>query len=158
MPANELPGIVGVSQNGLMVTARSKKLPGATVRILVGLLVSLSLQTSSLGIAASDGGQQPPGSTTGSTESGYGQVRRVWVLTTDNRTASEVGSGVQAPSETPIQYELKCEAGHLQSAQRSYTGTGYGQGKTWTVTINAELLSRGGSSVLNSALETVCRV
>ena len=157
MPANELPGIVGVSQNGLMVTARSKKLPGATVRILVGLLVSLSLQTSSLGIAASDGGQQPPGSTTGSTESGYGQVRRVWVLTTNNRRSSEVDTGAQA-DETPIQYELKCEAGHLQSAQRSYTGTGYGQGKTWTVTINAELLSRGGSSVLNSALETVCGV
>jgi len=141
-----------------MLNARSKRLPEAAARILVGLLVSLTLQTSGLGIAASDGGEQTAVSTTRSSESGYGQVRRVWVLTTDNRTASEVGSGVQAPSETPIQYELKCEAGHLQSAQRSYTGTGYGQGKTWTVTINAELLSRGGSSVLNSALETVCRV
>jgi len=131
-------------------------LPEAAAKILVGLMVSLTLQSSSLSIAASDGGTAF--STTRSSESGYGQVRRVWVLTTDNRTASEVGSGVQAPSETPIQYELKCEAGHLQSAQRSYTGTGYGQGKTWTVTINAELLSRGGSSVLNSALETVCGV
>ena len=141
-----------------MLTARSKKLPEAAARILVGLMVCLTLQTSSLGIAASDGGQQPPGSTTGSTESGYGQVRKVWVLTTNNRRSSEVDTGAQAPDETPIQYELKCEAGHLQSAQRSYTGTGYGQGKTWTVTINAELLSRGGSSVLNSALETVCGV
>ena len=141
-----------------MLTARSKKLPEAAARILVGLMVSLTLQTSSLGIAASDGGQQTPASTTGSTESGYGQVRRVWVLTTNNRRSSEVDTGAQAPDETPIQYELKCEAGHLQSAQRSYTGTGYGQGKTWTVTINAELLSRGGSSVLNSALETVCGV
>jgi hypothetical protein len=140
------------------MTPRSKKLPEAARRILVGLLLSLILQAPSLGLAASDGGPQTPASTTRSSEFGYGQVRRVWVLTTDNRTASEVGSGVQAPSETPIQYELKCEAGHLQSAQRSYTGTGYGQGKTWTVTINAELLSRGGSSVLNSALETVCRV
>ena len=107
---------------------------------------------------AASGSEQSLGGTSDVPASGYGQVRRVWVLTTGIRPVSEVDSAVQAPDETPIQYELECVAGRLQSAQRSYSGTGYGQGRTWTVTVNGELLSRGGSAVLNSALETVCGV
>jgi hypothetical protein len=141
-----------------METVRSKKLPGAIVKLLLGFMVTLGAQFPELGLPAQDSGQQTRGTTTSLTESGYGQVRRVWVLTTDNRPASEVESTGPVRDQTPIQYELKCEAGHLQSVQRSYSGTGYGQGKTWTVTVDGELLSRGGSSVLNSALETVCGV
>ena len=90
---------------------------------------------------------------------GYGEVRRVWVLTTtDDRSTSEAESAAQPERGSAIQYELKCEAGHLQSAQRSFSVTGYGEGRTWTVTVNGGLLSRGGASVLNSALETVCGV
>jgi hypothetical protein len=139
-----------------MFIPQSKKLPSAVAGTLAGLIVILALQ--SPGLAASDTGQQTPGTKASLTESGSGQVRRVWVLTTDNRPVSDVDSGAKAHDETPIQYELKCEAGRLQSAQRSYSGMGYGQSKTWAVTVNAELLSRGGSSVLNSALETVCGV
>ena len=137
-----------------MLSLQSKKSPVSVAT----LLVALALQFPIVGLAASDGGQQTAGVTAGRTESGYGQIRRVWVLTTDNRPASEVDPTAPTPDETPMQYELKCEAGHLQSAQRSYSGTGYGQDRTWTVTVNRELLSRGGSSVLNYALETVCGV
>ena len=139
-----------------MLTLQSKltySLPGA----LGAWIIALLLQFPAAGIAAS-GSEQALGGTGNVPASGYGQVRRVWVLTTDARPASEVDSAVQVPGETPIQYELECVAGRLQSAQRSYSGTGYGQGRTWTVTVNGELLSRGGSAVLNSALETVCGV
>ena len=139
-----------------MLTLQSKltySLPGA----LGAWIIALLFQFPAAAFAAS-GSEQSLGGTSDVPASGYGQVRRVWVLTTDARPASEVDSAVQAPDETPIQYELECVAGRLQSAQRSYSGTGYGQGRTWTVTVNGELLSRGGSAVLNSALETVCGV
>ena len=124
---------------------------------LTGWIVAALLQFPAAAFAAS-GSEQSLGGTSDVPASGYGQVRRVWVLTTGIRPVSEVDSAVQAPDETPIQYELECVAGRLQSAQRSYSGTGYGQGRTWTVTVNGELLSRGGTAVLNSALETVCGV
>ena len=139
-----------------MLTLESKltySLPGA----LGAWIIALLLQFPAAAFAAS-GSEQSLGGTSDVPASGYGQVRRVWVLTTGIRPVSEVDSAVQAPDETPIQYELECVAGRLQSAQRSYSGTGYGQGRTWTVTVNGELLSRGGSAVLNSALETVCGV
>jgi len=140
-----------------MVILQSRRFAGSLARALSGWIVALVLQVPAVGLAASEK-ENAPGAMTSVPASGYGQVRRVWVLTTDVRPAFEVDSAAQAPDATPIQYELKCEAGHLQSAQRSYSGTGYGQGQTWTVTVNGELLSRGGSSVLNIALETVCGV
>ena len=90
--------------------------------------------------------------------SGYGELRRVWVLTTDERFASESGSPALPAGESALQYELRCEAGRLQFAQRSFSDPGAGDGKTWTVTVNAGLLSRAGASVLTAALEKVCGV
>jgi hypothetical protein len=140
-----------------MLTSQSKLTFSLSGALLGSWIVAVLLQFPAAGLAAA-GSEQALGGAANIPASGYTQVRRVWVLTTGARPASEVDSTAQVPDETPIQYELNCVSGRLQSAQRSYTGTGYGQGRTWTVTVNGELLSRGGSAVLNSALETVCGV
>jgi len=121
------------------------------------VLLSLMLQVPALGLAAGVEEQDAaPGAR--ASASGYGELRRVWVLTTDERSASESGSAALPAGQSALQYELRCEAGRLQFAQRSFSDPGAGEGKTWTVTVNAGLLSRAGVSVLNSALEKVCGV
>jgi hypothetical protein len=140
-----------------MLASQSKLTHSLSGAFLGSWLVAALLQFPATGLAAS-GSEQALGGAANVPASGYTQVRSVWVLTTGARPSSEVDSAAQVPDDTPIQYELKCVSGRLQSAHRSYSGTGYGQGKTWTVTVNGDLLSRGGSAVLNSALETVCGV